>query len=80
MVKPGDIIRVIFDDHVQNGDALMRFAVYGRLRSQRGNKIIVEGWTFANPKHAELQSHNVTKWAIAKACIVSVTKLKPEPS
>ena len=75
IAKPNDIVRVVFDDHVQNGDKLMRFVVYGRLASQRGNKVVVEGWTFLRQKDRENLGHNITKWAIAKSCIVSMEKL-----
>lgn len=76
-MKKGDTVRITFDDHCQHSDRLMRFVVHGRIASCRGKRVVVEGWTFADPRQTENASYNITKWAIGKALITKVEQLYP---
>jgi hypothetical protein len=72
-VKPrkGDLVRVEFDDHVRDGDELIRFAVYGRVLNITRHAITVAVWEYADSNTPP--DDNVDRYTIARKTIADVS-------
>ena len=72
-MKPskGDLVRVEFDDHVRDGDELIRFIVYGRVLNITRHAITVAVWEYADPNVPP--DDNVDRYTIARKMIADVS-------
>lgn len=67
------IIKIDFDDHVQNCDELMKFTVYGRVAKITRASITIDGWHHINPDQA--RDHNCEGYTIARKAILKIQEL-----
>lgn len=75
-MKLGDIIKVTFDDHCEDGDKPMVFVVYGVLTKRASKYIIVKNWTTLGD--AATDHANNKRWVIIRSCIRSMVRLVEE--
>jgi hypothetical protein len=74
MIKIGDIIEIIFLDHVEDGEKPLKFIVYGRIKKIKKDYISVESWAYYDKKlDTDL---NCKLFTILKSCIIKINKLK----
>lgn len=69
--RKGDLVCVEFDDHVRDGDELIRFAVYGRVLNITRHAITVAVWEYADPDTPP--DDNVDRYTIARKAIADVS-------
>lgn len=74
-LKQGMLIAIVFDDHVKNGDELMRFITYGQVAKVTRSAVTVDCWHYADPKIP--RDDNTEKFTIARKAIRQVIPLAP---
>ena len=67
----GNIVRVTFWDHMENGAALERITVYGRLREIAPDHLRVDGW-----EPDDRDEGATTHWHIARGAVIKVERLQ----
>ena len=78
--KPGDIVKVTFLDHVEDGDTPLRCIVVGRLKYRgkvlSGKRfIVVESWFFDKEISVATSEANAKVFTILTSTVLSLTKL-----
>ena len=76
-MRPGDIVEVLFLDHVSHGQKPMPFYVYGRLISMTRTAIVVACWAHKDKKAK--CDHNTHVYTIVRSAIKEIHRLKREP-
>ena len=71
-LKKGMILQVDFDDHVQNGEELIRFRVYGRLRAYGKDHLTLDCWHYPASYTVD---ENVERFTIGRRMIKDVKQL-----
>ena len=69
-MKPGDIVRVEFYDHCEDGDEPIKITAYGVLESQAQTHIVINSWVGCDDN-----PHNNKRFCIITSCISRMTKL-----
>ena len=73
--KIGDVVRIVFDDHSEDLDSLIRFEVFGRLTKKTRSVLTVHSWCYED--RAALSDDNCKTFNIARKLIVGVEILSP---
>ncbi len=72
--RKGQLVKVVFDDHVQGADTPLRFIVYGRIQSSTKPAIVVDVWHYSDSK-VVARDDNVERFTILKKTIVDAVEL-----
>lgn len=75
-LRRGQIVKVVFWDHVEGGSRPIKFAIYGELSAIDRRSICVDAWAYANGRRAH-DPRNETRFTILRSTIESVTRLVP---
>ena len=73
-IRTGQIVRVQFLDHVQDGHKPMEFAVYGQIGHIDKQSIRIDCWCHAEKDHAH--DLNVTSFTLLRSTILKITHLQ----
>lgn len=75
-INKGDVVKVVFLDHVESGKAAKpeRFFVYGRVVSIDSRALVIGCWVY--PSTRRKTDHNNLTFTILRSCISSVTHLE----
>jgi len=73
-MRLGSIVKVVFEDHCEDGDQPLMCTVYGVLTGRARHYIIVSSWTVASDE-ATARVNN-KRWIIIKSCIKSMVRLE----
>jgi hypothetical protein len=74
-VKPGDIVRVAFLDHVEDGDESLPFEVFGRIIKQTKTDTVIGAWLHTEEEN-EIGDSNIKAWCIVNKAITEINILK----
>jgi hypothetical protein len=74
-VKPGDIVRVAFLDHVEDGDESLHFEVFGRIIKQTKTDTVIGAWLHTEEEN-EIGDSNIKAWCIVNKAITEINILK----
>jgi len=74
-LRRGQIIRVAFDDHVENSNKSHSFTAHGKLVGISKKCLTIDAWydTRKRPTRRYFDSENYTRWTILR---VAITKLE----
>jgi len=75
-LRKGMIVAVTFYDHCEDSDKPIDFIIYGELVEVNRKYLVIQSWTYANPKTA--RDDNVKFWTIIRSTISKVTVLVPK--
>lgn len=80
---PGQIVRVVFRDHVEDGDETFLFEVFGRVARVGPHHYTIDAWTYADAdKRAgmdrEAERHNIKSFNILKAVVTGLWVIREE--
>lgn len=73
--RKGSIVRVVFLDHVEDGDELMECTVYGRLAGITRKEYQIDSWCCKDPKCHE---DNKKRFTLARSTFIDVAILVPK--
>lgn len=74
--KRGDLVEIVFDDHVEDDDCLLRFRVVGYLAQLTRYKCVVNCWFYDDdPSHSD---GNVKMFTISRRDVVRINRLTRE--
>lgn len=76
-LRRGQIVEVIFWDHAEGATKRFKCAAFGRVGKIERETIYLDAWTFASPRRA-YERENVTRFAIIRSTIETITRLVPE--
>lgn len=51
--KKGDEVKIVFRDHVKNGDAPAMYIAYGRVAKVTPEAITIDGWAHPDPENPD---------------------------
>jgi len=71
----GDIVRVVFLDHVEDSDKPIEFEVFGRILKQTTTATTIGSWLFTKEDNAA-GDENVKTWCIVNSAIQTINRLK----
>lgn len=75
-VKPGDVVAIRFDDHVEDSDDVYEFIVYGRVAKVSRKAITVDSWALADPdSDRDDDRENIKSFTILRRVINSIEVL-----
>ena len=74
-VKPGQIARIQFLDHVEGDDEPCEFEVFGRVLKQTQESTTVASWSYTGER-SKADDSNVTSFCIVNKAINSIDILK----
>lgn len=72
--KPGDIVRIRFLDHAEDGEAI-EFEVFGKVLKVTRVQICVACWDYAGRPPEAIEDHNVKWFSILRSTILEIQKL-----
>jgi len=75
-MKVGDIIKVTFIDHCEDGDRPMLCTVFGRLTKRAAKYMIIKSWEVA--EGGETDRANNKRWVIIRSCVKSIVRMVEE--
>lgn len=72
---PGDVVRVVFLDHVEDSDKPLEFEVFGRILKQNATATTIGSWLFTKETN-EIEDGNIKTWCIVNSTIQTINTLK----
>jgi hypothetical protein len=73
--SPGDVVRVVFLDHVEDSDKPLEFEVFGRILKQNATATTIGSWLFTKEAN-ETEDGNIKTWCIVNSTIQTINILK----
>lgn len=73
-MRLGDTVKIIFDDHSEGGDELLRFIVFGRLVHKTRTMLSVQGWCYEDLRTES--DDNCHQWNISRKSILCTKVLE----
>lgn len=73
--SPGDIVRVVFLDHVEDSDKPLEFEAFGRILKQNATATTIGSWLFTTETN-EIEDGNIKTWCIVNSTIQTINTLK----
>ena len=73
-MRVGNMVKIVFADHCEDGDQPLICTVYGVLTVQTREYIIVSSWTVDSDEATERVNNK--RWVIIKSCIKSLVQLE----
>ena len=71
----GDVVRVVFLDHVEDSDKPLEFEVFGRILKQTATSTTIGSWLYTKEDNAA-GDENVKTWCIVNSAIQTINQLK----
>lgn len=75
----GDIVEIRFLDHSEDGEDVLEFIVWGRIRSVTPNAYIIRSWDYTSLLDEALHGgvgHNCKTFAIVRSAIKEINVLR----
>ena len=70
--KKCDVVRIMFRDHVKNGDEPMTCLAYGRVWKITDEYIVVDQWAPPDIDHSREHGSNLENCCILRKTIISI--------
>lgn len=68
----GDIVHIVFLDHVEDGDEPIEFEVFGRVIKKDPIFINVGSWLYTQEENC-IEDSNIKTWCIVSSTIKTIT-------
>jgi len=74
VIATGDIVRIVFLDHVEDSDHPLEFEVFGRILKRNSTATIIGSWLFTKDEN-EAGDDNIKTWCIVNSTIQTIKQL-----
>ena len=75
VLATGDVVRIVFLDHVEDSDQPLEFEVFGRILKRNSTATTIGSWLFTKESNTA-GDENIKTWCIVNSTIQTITHLK----
>jgi hypothetical protein len=74
VLATGDMVRIVFLDHVEDSDHPLEFEVFGRILKRNSTATTIGSWIFTKDDN-EAGDDNIKTWCIVNSAIQTIKQL-----
>jgi len=74
VLATGDVVRIVFLDHVEDSDQPLEFEVFGRILKRNSTATTIGSWLL-NKDDNEAGDENIKTWCIVNSTIQTIKQL-----